>query len=134
MSERRPFHRKQPRTWWAQSPYVAYTVRELSGVAVALYGAILLAGLVCLARGPDAFARYRQIVASEASLLIHLLLFVAVVWHVVTWFQTMPKTIPKLILHGRPVPQARLTAASLVFAAVCSVALLAVVVVVGACS
>src|SRR5947207_740916 len=58
MSERRPFTPVQSRTWWAHKPYLAYTIRELSGVAVALYGGILLAGLVCLWRGPEAYAVY----------------------------------------------------------------------------
>jgi fumarate reductase subunit C len=132
MSERRPFHRAQSRTWWARKPYLAYTVRELSGVAVALYGIILLAGLACLARGPLAFDAYRQVLGGAPSLLIHLLLLAAMLWHVVTWFQTMPKTMPKLIVHGRQVPQTRLTTIGLCIAFGCSAALLAAVILVGA--
>jgi len=134
MSERKPFHRTQPRYWWAHKPYLAYTVRELSGVAVALYGAVLLAGLICLWRGPEAFDRYRQVLASPWSSLVHLLLLVAMIWHVVTWFQTMPKTMPKLILHGRQVSQQRLTAIGWLSAFVCSAVFLAVVVVTGVLS
>jgi fumarate reductase subunit C len=134
MSERRPFHRPQPRYWWAHRPYLAYTLRELTGVAVALYGAILLAGLVCLWRGPQAFDVYRKILASEGSLLVHLVLLAAVLWHVVTWFQILPKTMPKLILQGRPVPPRRVTAMALVLAFFCSTALLVVVIVIGALS
>jgi fumarate reductase subunit C len=134
MSERRPFHRPQPRYWWAHRPYLAYTLRELTGVAVALYGAILLAGLVCLWRGPQAFDVYRKILASEGSLLVHLVLLAAVLWHVVTWFQILPKTMPKLILRGRLVPPRRVTAMALVLGFFCSTALLVVVVVIGALS
>jgi fumarate reductase subunit C len=65
------------------------------------------------------------------SLLVHLLLLVAVVWHVVTWFQTMPKTMPKLIVGGRQVPQQRMTVIGVALAALCSAALLAAVVMVG---
>ena len=54
MNERRPYRRPMNPKWWAQPPYRAYTLRELSGVAVALYGVVLFAGLVSLARGPDA--------------------------------------------------------------------------------
>jgi fumarate reductase subunit C len=134
MSERRPFHREQPHHWWAHKPYLAYTVRELCGVAVALYGAILLAGLICLWRGPGAFAVYQQILGSPWSLLIHLMLLAAILWHVVTWFRTMPKTMPKLILHGRHMPQRKLTAIGLLLAFFCSAALLAAVVAAGALS
>jgi len=134
MSERRPFHRPQPRGWWAHKPYLAYTMRELSGVAVALYGAILLAGLICLWRGPEAYAVYRKILSSDGAFVVHLLLLAAVLWHVLTWFQILPKTMPKLILRGQPVPQRQVTAIALLVAVVCSVALLVVFVAIGASS
>lgn len=129
MSEQRPFHRPQPHHWWAHEPYLAYTVRELSGVAVAVYGAILLAGLICLWRGPEAYAVYRLVLSSDAAFAVHLVLLAAMLWHVLTWFQILPKTMPKLILRGRPVPQRQVTAIALLVAMVCSAALLVVVVV-----
>jgi fumarate reductase subunit C len=132
ISERRPFHRPQNRRWWAHKPYLAYTLRELCGVAVALYGAILLAGLVCLWRGPAAFDAYRRILGSEASLLVHLALLAAVLWHVITWFQILPKTMPKLVLGGRQVPPRAVTALALLLAFVCSAGLLVVVILIGA--
>jgi fumarate reductase subunit C len=134
MSERRPFMRVQPRTWWAHKPYLAYSIRELSGVAVALYGGILLAGLVCLWRGPEAYAVYRHILASPASMLVHLLLLAAVLWHVVTWFRILPKTLPKLVLRGRLVSQQLISTVALVLAGVCSAALLVAAVILGAWS
>jgi fumarate reductase subunit C len=134
MSEHRPFHRAQPRDWWAHKPYLGYTLRELTGLGVALYGGILLAGLVCLSRGAEAFDSYRRFLASPLSLLIHLLLLAVMLWHVVTWFQTMPKTMPKLILGGRHVPQQRLTVLGVLLAFVCSAVLIAAVVAVGGLS
>jgi len=134
MSERRPYHRVQPRNWWARKPYLAYTLRELTGVAVALYGAILLAGIVCLWRGPAAFDAYRRVAAGDAALLVHLLLLAAVLWHVVTWFRILPKTMPKLILGGRLIPPATVTAVALVFAAACSAGLVIAVILIGALS
>jgi fumarate reductase subunit C len=134
MSERRPFHRLQPRHWWAHKPYRAYTVRELSGVAVAVYGAILLVGLFCLWRGPEAYAVYRRILASDWSFVVHGVLLAAVLWHVVTWFEILPKTMPKLILRGRQLSQRQVTAMGLLVALVCSAALLVVVVAIGTMS
>jgi fumarate reductase subunit C len=107
-------------------------VRELSGVAVAAYGAILLAGLICLWRGPEAYAVYRRVLGSDAAFVVHLVLLAAVVWHVLTWFRILPKTMPKLILRGRPVPQRQVTAIALLVAMVCSATLLVVVVAIGA--
>jgi len=134
MSEARPYHRAQPRDWWAHKPYLAYTMRELTGIAVALYAAILFAGLICLWRGPASFEAFREFLASPLSLVIHLVLLAGMIWHVVTWFQIMPKTMPKLILNGRHVPQKQLTAIGLILAFACSAALVAAVVVVGALS
>jgi fumarate reductase subunit C len=131
MSERRPFHRPQPRRWWAHKPYLAYTLRELSGVAVALYGAILLAGLICLWRGPAAYAIYLRMLRSDASLVVHLVLLAGMLWHVLTWFQILPKTMPKLIVRGRQVPPRKVTAIALLVAVVCSAALLVVAVAIG---
>ncbi|WP_295849396.1 fumarate reductase subunit C [Tardiphaga sp.] len=134
MSERRPFHRVQSRTWWARKPYLAYTLREMTGVAVALYGASLLAALVCLWRGPETFEAYRRVVASDAALLVHLILLAAVLWHVITWFQILPKTMPKLILGGQLIPPSRVTAVALLFAGACSIGLLAAVIMIGVLS
>jgi fumarate reductase subunit C len=134
MSERRPFHRPQSRYWWAQQPYLSYTIRELSGVAVALYAVILLVGLVCLWRGPEAFDSYRQGLGGGWSLLVHLGLLAAVLWHVTTWFEILPKTMPRLILRGRPVPPRQVTAIALLLAFVCSIGLLVVVIAIGALS
>jgi fumarate reductase subunit C len=55
-----------------------------------------------------------------------------VLWHVFTWFQILPKTMPKLVLRGQVVPQQRVTAIALAVAVVCSVGLLAVVIALGA--
>jgi len=134
MSERRPFHRAQPRTWWAQKPYLAYTVRELSGVAVAAYGAILLAGLVCLWRGPEAYATYLRLLGSDVAFVVHVALLAVMLWHVLTWFQILPKTMPKLILRGQQVPQRLMTRIALLAAVACSAGLLIVVVAIGALS
>lgn len=132
MSERRPYLRAQPRYWWVQRPYRAYTVRELCGVVLAIYALILLVGLICLARGPQAYESYRQFLASPWSLLIHLVLLAVALWHVWTWFQILPKTMPKLVWHGTPVPQTTMTIVAVLLAVVCSVLLLALAVVVGA--
>jgi fumarate reductase subunit C len=134
MSESRPYLRAQPRYWWAHSPYRAYTIRELCGVALALYAAVLLAGLVCLLRGPETFEDYRRFLASPWSLLMHLLLLAAALWHMWTWFQILPKTLPKLVWRGKLIRQDVMTRVATLLAVVCSVLLVLLVVVVGAWS
>lgn len=134
MSERRPYLRPQRRYWWAQPPYRAYTIRESCGVALAVYAAILLAGLICLLRGPEAFEAYRHFLASPLSLLIHLALLAATLWHMLTWFQILPKTMPKMVWRGQLVRQDLMTNVATLVAVVCSVALLTLAVIVGAWS
>jgi fumarate reductase subunit C len=109
MSEKRPFTRPIASDWWAKPPYRAYTVRELSGLAVAGYGAILFIGLVSLWRGPDSYDAFLRFLKSPFSILLNLALLAGVLYHVVTWFQILPKTMPKLILDGKQVPQERIT-------------------------
>ena len=128
MSERRPYRRPmQPNWWWAEGPYRAYTIRELTGVAIAIYGAVLLAGLMSLVSGPDAYAGFLAFLRSPISILLHLALLAAVVYHVKTWFETLPKTQPKIIVDGKPVPAAQITKIGTMVAAGCSVVLILVV-------
>jgi fumarate reductase subunit C len=106
----------------------------LCGVGLALYAAILLAGLVCLWRGPEAFEAYRHFLASPWSLLMHLLVLAAAIWHVWTWFQILPKTLPKLVWRGKLVRQEVMARVATLLAVVCSVLLLLLAAVVGAWS
>ena len=124
MSESRPYRRPmQPDWWWAPGPYRAYTIREASGVAVAIYGLVLFLGLLCLALGPG-LRRLLGFLRSPVSLLLHLILLAAVVYHVKTWFETLPKTQPKLIIDGKQVPPAKMTAIATKVAAGGSVVLI----------
>ena len=124
MSERRPYRRPMRPYWWAKPPFRAYTARELSGVAVAIYGAILFAGLISLWHGPETYGAFLRFLKSPASLVLHGLLLAAVLFHMVSWFQTLPKTMPKLIVGGKPFPQPRMTALAILTGGVCSLALL----------
>jgi len=71
---------------------------------------------------------------SDWSFVVHAVLLAAVLWHVVTWFEILPKTMPKLILRGLQLPQRQVTAMARLVALVCSAALLIVVVALGAMS
>ena len=125
MSESRPYRRPmQPNWWWAPGPYRAYTIREASGVAVAIYGLVLFLGLLCLALGPGAYGAFLGFLRSPVSLLLHLILLAGVVYHVKTWFETLPKTQPKLIIDGKQVPPAKMTSIATKVAAGASVVLI----------
>ena len=55
---------------------------------------------------------------SPWSLALHLLFFIGMIAHVWSWFQIMPKTMPRLVIGGRILPQNWITAAGLVVAMV----------------
>ncbi len=123
MSERRPYVRRQSRLWWASRTYRGYTLRELSGVGVAVYGAVLLAGLDSVRRGPDAYAAFVGWLSTPVAIVLHLVLLAAMLLHGLTWFQTLPKTMPRLIVGGQAVPQKTITNAAIGLAMLCSLAL-----------
>ena len=49
MNGPRSYLRRADTLWWARRTYLAYTLREATGIAVAGYAFILLAGLISLA-------------------------------------------------------------------------------------
>ncbi len=123
MSEQRPYRRPMDPKWWAKPPYLNYTLRELSGVAVLLYGAILFIGLIALAGGKDSFATFLGFLRNPATVLLHFILLAGVIYHVVTWFETLPKTQPKMIVNGKQVPPEQITKVATLIAAGCSLVL-----------
>lgn len=113
MSAPRPYLRPSDTLWWARRPYLAYTLREATGIAVGGYALVLLAGLICLASGEGAYDLWLSFLKSPWSLALHLLFLVGMFVHVWTWFHIMPKTMPRLVIGGRLVPQNWITAAGL---------------------
>jgi fumarate reductase subunit C len=109
MSGRRPYVRAIDRHWWAHSPYLGYTLREATGVAVAGYGIVLLAGIIALARGHAAYTAWLDFLTSPWSLALHFIFLFGMVVHAVTWFRIMPKTMPRLVIGCEVVPQRLIT-------------------------
>lgn len=100
----RPYVRPM-KGWWRRDPFfVRYMVREATAVGVAVYALLLAAGLVCAARGPQAWDAWRAVVQSPGGIALDLLLFACMVEHARSWFAIMPKTMPRLFRGDRPVP------------------------------
>ena len=116
MSGPRPYVRPAETLWWAHPPYLAYTFREATGVAVAGYALVLLAGLVSLASGERAYDAWLDFLNSPWSLALHALFLIGMIVHVWTWFRIMPNTMPRLVIGGRLVPQNWITAFGLAMA------------------
>jgi succinate dehydrogenase subunit C len=105
MTVRKPYVR--PMTgWWRKNPFfVRYMMREVTAPFVAIYALILLVGLVRLAQGEGAYNAWLSALTHPVSIVIHLALLVAIIYHSVTLFKVMPKTMPRLSIAGRALPE-----------------------------
>ncbi|MBK1680912.1 fumarate reductase subunit C [Rhodocyclus tenuis] len=114
--------------WWLRNPYfVRYMAREGTAVFVAAYALILLVGLVRLAQGEAAWNGWLAALQSPLSIILHLVFLVVFVFHTVTWFEVLPKTMPPLTVGGKRVAQSAITAGAIVVAAGASLALFGIV-------
>jgi len=126
MSARRPYMRPM-NGWWRRDPFfVRYMVREATALVVALYAVVLLAGTLCLARGETSWNAWLALLRTPASILLHLLMLVAMIYHAYSWFEIMPKTLPVLFIGGRRVAGTTITRVGLIAAALATLVTLAV--------
>ena len=119
MSARHPYVRPMD-GWWRRDPFfVRYMIREATALFVFAYAVVLLVGVVRLAQGEAAYQGWLQALTSPWSLLFHLLLLTAFVYHTVSWFSIMPKTMPPVIIRGRRLRPEAITRTGLAAAAIC---------------
>jgi fumarate reductase subunit C len=122
---RKPYVRPMT-SWWRRDPFfVRYMWREATALAVAAYAVVLLVGLWRLAQGPAAFDGWLQALRGWPSIVFHLVLLAAMVYHAVSWFEIMPKTMPMIFVGGERVAAATITRIGLAAAALAALALLA---------
>ncbi len=120
---RRPYVRPMD-GWWKRDPFfVKYMAREATAFFVVVYAAILLITLLRLAEGEASFERWMATVRSPASIVLHVILLGVFLYHTLSWFQIMPKTMAPVAVAGRKVPACAITGAGLVASLVASAAL-----------
>jgi succinate dehydrogenase subunit C len=113
------------RGWWRRDPFfVRYMAREATAFCVAAYALVLLAGVVSLARGREPYETWLAWLSTPAALLLHGALFFAFVFHTVSWFRIMPKTMPPVVIAGRALGPRAITGAGVAAAIGASAALL----------
>jgi fumarate reductase subunit C len=89
--------------WWRKNPFfVRYMMREATALVVAAYAVFLLVGLVSLARGEAAYNAWLVSMDSSLSIVLHVAALVVLIYHTWTWFEIMPKTMPPILIHGKP--------------------------------
>lgn len=103
MSKRRPYVRSMD-GWWKKNPfYVEYMVHEGTALFVAAYSIVLTVGLVRLSQGEAAWNGYLEALKSPLSIIFHLVLLAAIVYHAFTWFKLFKLTTPPLVIKGKQV-------------------------------
>ena len=122
----RPYIRST-KGWWRTNPYyLRYMLREFSSMLVAVYGLVLLWGLMRLAEGQAAYEAWLEAMKSPLALTFHVVMVLVFLYHTWSWFDIMPKTLPAIRLGGKRLPDAAITITGLVATVVCCVALLGV--------
>lgn len=105
--------------WWRKNPFfVRYMVRELTALVVAAYAFVLLAGVICLANGESAYNSWLSALRHPVAVALHVMALAAMVYHTWSWFEIMPKTMPPVIVGGKRVAAATITASGVIAAVV----------------
>lgn len=126
-ANRKPYKRPMA-GWYKRDPFfVRYMWREVTALAVLFYAIVLMVGVLRLSQGEAAFNGWLAALGSPLSLAFHLVLLVAMVYHVWTWFEVMPKTMPILYAGGQRVSDATIMRGGVIAAIVTNLALLAIV-------
>jgi fumarate reductase subunit C len=109
--------------WWRRDPFfLRYMAREATAPFVAAYALILLVGLVRLAQGQGPFEQWLEALRAPGFVALHGALAAIFVYHTITWFQIMPKTLPPITIRGRRLSATAITVAGLAASAVLSAA------------
>lgn len=114
--------------WWRRDPFfIRYMAREATAVFVVIYAVVLLVTLGRLAQGEASFDAWVASLRSGTSIALHAILLAAFIYHTYTWFSIMPKTMPPIVIGGKKLGGATITALGIAAAALASAVLFALV-------
>lgn len=90
-----PYVQPIPRTWFMRTrAYRLFMARELTSSFIAAYLIFLLVFLARLGQSAQAFELVLDQMRSPASCILHLLAWIAAMYHSVTWFNLTPQAMP----------------------------------------
>lgn len=97
-------------TWWLKRrPYLIFMIRELTSVFTAGYCIFLLVLFFKLSQGPEAYSNIVSALQSPLSIVLHVITFIFVLYHALTWFSLTPKIL--VFYKGEdPLPQSLVAA------------------------
>jgi succinate dehydrogenase subunit C len=107
------WHRERVSVWWwlGSARYARFVLRELTSVFVAFFALVTLAELRALGRGPEAHARFLELLSRPWMVGLNALALAFVAFHTVTWFNLAPRAMPVRV-GGRRLPDALVAGAN----------------------
>jgi fumarate reductase subunit C len=99
------WHRRRMSIWWwlGKRSYTKFIVRELTSVFVAFYAVVSLCLISALTKGPAAYEQFLARMATPLFVVLHVIAFLFVLYHAITWFNLTPKAMV-VRLGGTRVP------------------------------
>jgi fumarate reductase subunit C len=89
------YRRPQPWNWFLNRPrYLMFMLRELTAVLVGAYLIFLLVLLTRLGAEQAAFVDFLRTLTGPLSMIFHVVVFLAAMFHSITWFNLTPKAMP----------------------------------------
>ena len=83
-----------PIFWWLRKwAHAKFILRELTCLAVAFYALVLLLQVRALASGPEVYSNFVAWLKTPLSVALHLVAFLFVLYHSITWFNLTPQVI-----------------------------------------
>jgi fumarate reductase subunit C len=80
--------------WWLQNrAYAGFVLREVTSVFVAFFAVVCLWQVRALAQGPEAYARFLARLGTPLFILVHVVVFLFVLFHAITWFNLAPAAL-----------------------------------------
>ena len=110
MTARRTYVRPMTGWWKRDRFFQRYMAREATAVVVYLYGLLLVAGLLALARGEASFEAWLAFVRHPLMILFQLVALAVFAYHTWSWFVIMPKTMPPVAVAGKRLQASAITA------------------------
>ena len=88
------YRRSMPLWWWLQKrAYTLFIVREVTSVFVAFFAVVYLCLIHSLTQGPAAYEQFLARMASPPFVVLHIIAFLFVLYHAITWFNLTPKAM-----------------------------------------
>lgn len=127
MSNRKPFVREMPRTWWKENPfYQFYMLREATVLPLIFFTLFLTFGLASLVIGESAWLNWLQFMKNPIVIAINIVALAGSLFHAQTFFSMMPQVMP-IRIKGKLVEKKWIVAAQ--WAAVAAISAIVLLVV-----